>query len=104
MQGYGASRASEPSARESGAQASPAGDLPEQLNKAGAARWAILAGPEGGFTPEELALLRRLPNARAVSLGPRILRADTAIITLAAITLSAWGDWNLAPRFQGATA
>lgn len=68
------------------------------------ARWCILAGPEGGFTPDELAMLRRVPNAYPVSLGPRILRADTAIITLAAITLSAWGDWNLAPRFQGASA
>lgn len=63
--------------------------------------WCILAGPEGGFTPEELAMLRHLPNARAVSLGPRILRADTAIITLAATTLSAWGDWHQKPRFQG---
>ncbi len=66
--------------------------------------WCILAGPEGGFTPEELAMLRHLPNARAVSLGPRILRADTAIITLAAITLAAWGDWHLAPRYQGESA
>lgn len=63
--------------------------------------WCILAGPEGGFTPDELAMLRHLPNARAVSLGPRILRADTAIITLAAITLSAWGDWHQKPRFKG---
>lgn len=67
-------------------------------------RWCILAGPEGGFTPEELALLRHLPNAHAVGLGPRILRADTAIITLAAITLAAWGDWDQKPRFHGATA
>ena len=71
------------------------------LQKEKPLRWCILAGPEGGFTPEELAMLRHMPNARAVGLGPRILRADTAVITLAAITLSAWGDWNLAPRFTG---
>lgn len=65
------------------------------------ASWCILAGPEGGFTPEELAMLRHMKNAHAVSLGPRILRADTAIITLAAITLAAWGDWDQKPRFQG---
>ncbi len=64
-------------------------------------RWCILAGPEGGFTPEELAMLRHLRNARPVSLGPRILRADTAVITLAAMTLSAWGDWQHRPRFHG---
>lgn len=67
-------------------------------------KWAILAGPEGGFTPEELALLKRCKSAVAVSLGPRILRADTAIITLAALTLSAWGDWHQPPRFEGAPA
>jgi len=64
-------------------------------------QWCILAGPEGGFTPEELAMLRHMGNARAVSLGPRILRADTAVITLAAVTLSAWGDWQHKPRFAG---
>jgi len=71
-------------------------DLPEPPIK-----WAILAGPEGGFTPEELAMLRHCKQARGVSLGPRILRADTAIITLAAMTLAAWGDWHRAPRFEG---
>jgi 16S rRNA (uracil1498-N3)-methyltransferase len=64
-------------------------------------KWAILAGPEGGFTPEELAMLRHCKQAQGVSLGPRILRADTAIITLAAMTLAAWGDWHRAPRFEG---
>jgi len=74
------------------------------VTRTSAIKWAILAGPEGGFTPDELAMLRHKKNAMAVSLGPRILRADTAIITLAAITLSAWGDWHLPPRFEGATA
>ena len=60
--------------------------------------WGILAGPEGGFTPDEFAALGKVPSAKGVSLGPRILRADTAIITLAAATLMAWGDWDHLPR------
>lgn len=61
--------------------------------------WAILTGPEGGFTPEEFAALRHVKSAKGVGLGPRILRADTAIITLCALTLAAWGDWHQPPRF-----
>lgn len=45
----------------------------------------ILIGPEGGFTAEERAAIRALPQARAITLGPRILRADTAAVV--AITL-----------------
>ena len=55
---------------------------------------AILVGPEGGFAPDELDALRRLPFAEGVTLGPRILRAETA----AAAALSCWqalaGDWS----------
>lgn len=56
--------------------------------------WAILTGPEGGFDPAEREMLRRLSFVTPVSLGPRIMRADTA--ALAAITLwqSTLGDWN----------
>ena len=56
--------------------------------------WAILIGPEGGFSPAERARLHTLPFVTAVSLGPRILRADTA--ACAAITLwqAAIGDWR----------
>jgi 16S rRNA (uracil1498-N3)-methyltransferase len=46
---------------------------------------AILIGPEGGFTPEERAMIRALPQAHATSLGPRILRADTAAVAAVAI-------------------
>lgn len=57
-------------------------------------RAAILTGPEGGFSAEEMQLIRRHPHVIPVSLGPRILRADTA--ALAALTL--WqalrGDWS----------
>ena len=56
--------------------------------------WAILIGPEGGFTPEEGARLRALPFATAVSLGPRILRADTAASAALTLWQAAVGDWD----------
>lgn len=62
-------------------------------------RWAILVGPEGGFTMDEFAALARVKSAIGVGLGPRILRADTAVITLCALTMQAWGDWDERPRF-----
>ena len=59
---------------------------------------AVLVGPEGGFAPEERALLARLPFARPVGLGPRILRAETAAIAALAIIQALRGDWARAPR------
>jgi 16S rRNA (uracil1498-N3)-methyltransferase len=59
---------------------------------------AVLVGPEGGFAPEERALLARLPFARPVGLGPRILRAETAAIAALAIVQAIRGDWARAPR------
>jgi 16S rRNA (uracil1498-N3)-methyltransferase len=55
---------------------------------------AILIGPEGGFTDEENAAIRSHPAAKAVSLGPRILRADTAAITALSVWMAAAGDWR----------
>lgn len=55
---------------------------------------AILIGPEGGFTEEERAAIRALPQAKAVSLGPRILRADTAAVAAIALWMAAAGDWG----------
>ncbi len=55
---------------------------------------AILIGPEGGFAPEEGERLRALPYVTAVSLGPRILRADTAAISALALWQAALGDWR----------
>ena len=46
---------------------------------------AILIGPEGGFDDSERAAIKAMPNAVAVSLGPRVLRADTAAITAIAV-------------------
>lgn len=59
---------------------------------------AVLVGPEGGFAPEERAMLTRLPFARAVSLGPRILRAETAAIAALSIVQAIAGDWTRRPR------
>lgn len=54
----------------------------------------ILIGPEGGFTDEERALIRAAPNAVPVSLGPRILRAETAALTALAAYMALAGDWR----------
>lgn len=56
--------------------------------------WSILIGPEGGFSPEEGERLRSLPFTTAVSLGPRILRADTAAIAAMTLWQAAIGDWD----------
>lgn len=54
---------------------------------------AILIGPEGGFTPQERESLRAHSCVIPVSLGPRILRADTAALSLLTLWQSAQGDW-----------
>jgi 16S rRNA (uracil1498-N3)-methyltransferase len=54
---------------------------------------AILIGPEGGFTAEEREAVRALPQARPVSLGPRILRADTAALAAVSLWMAGAGDW-----------
>lgn len=59
-------------------------------------RTGLLVGPEGGFSEEERMLLRTHPNVITVSLGPRILRAETAAIALLTLWQSRCGDWNAA--------
>ena len=54
---------------------------------------AILIGPEGGFTPEEREVLRSKPYVRPATLGPRILRADTAALSLLTLWQAHLGDW-----------
>lgn len=66
----------------------------EALQAAGKGPWAILIGPEGGFAPEERERLRSLPFTTAVSLGPRVLRADTAAIAAMTLWQAAVGDWE----------
>lgn len=54
----------------------------------------ILIGPEGGFADEERALLLRQPKTLRLSLGPRVLRADTAGVAALALVQAALGDWS----------
>lgn len=54
----------------------------------------LLTGPEGGFDPEERRRLRGLAFVTRVSLGPRILRAETAAVAALAVIQAAWGDWS----------
>ncbi len=55
--------------------------------------WAILIGPEGGFSAEERTKLRALPFVTPISLGPRILRADTAAVAALTLWQTTLGDW-----------
>ena len=59
-----------------------------------ASPWAVLIGPEGGFSSAERAAIRAIPGALPVSLGPRILRADTAAIAALTLWQSVLGDWR----------
>jgi 16S rRNA (uracil1498-N3)-methyltransferase len=88
-------------------RSSPSGGSPREAGDGGSPRsvlaalrdlppgpWAILIGPEGGFAPEERARLRGLPFVTPVTLGPRILRADTAAISALTLWQAALGDWR----------
>ncbi|SDE24629.1 16S rRNA (uracil(1498)-N(3))-methyltransferase [Ruegeria marina] len=56
--------------------------------------WAILIGPEGGFSETERKRLHAMEQAHVVSLGPRILRADTAAVAALTLWQQALGDWS----------
>jgi 16S rRNA (uracil1498-N3)-methyltransferase len=58
-----------------------------------AAPVAVIIGPEGGFSASERKLIRALPQTHVVSLGPRIMRADTAAVALLALVNAVVGDW-----------
>ncbi|MBV8593286.1 MAG: 16S rRNA (uracil(1498)-N(3))-methyltransferase [Caulobacteraceae bacterium] len=79
---------------------SSVGHAPDTFSRKGrrgpeaAQPWAILIGPEGGFSPREREILRDQPFTTACSLGPRILRADTAAIAALALWQAALGDWT----------
>lgn len=55
---------------------------------------AILVGPEGGFTDAERVMIRAAPDTAAISLGPRILRAETAALAAVATYMAVAGDWR----------
>ncbi len=63
-------------------------------------KYAIFIGPEGGFSDSEIEKIYSLENKCAIGLGPRILRADTAIITALSLVQNYVGDFNLLPDFR----
>lgn len=64
------------------------------LTDAGKGPWAIVIGPEGGFSDRERKRLISLPQSHVVSLGPRILRADTAAVAAMTVWQQVLGDWQ----------
>ena len=74
------------------------GDAPpiaKALQDAGThAQWGMLTGPEGGFDPQERAAIRERAFVLPVTLGPRIMRADTAALAALAVWQSICGDWR----------
>lgn len=55
---------------------------------------AVLLGPEGGFSDEERKMISAVPGVVALSLGPRIMRADTAAVAVMALVQATLGDWS----------
>jgi 16S rRNA (uracil1498-N3)-methyltransferase len=62
------------------------------LKSADSGPWAVLVGPEGGFADRELDALKKLPFVCPVSLGPRVLRADTAALAGLAVLQALRGE------------
>ncbi len=69
-----------------------AASMPTFMEKNGG-KHAILIGPEGGFTDAERGFINAMPQSRTISLGPRILRADTAAVAAITLFQSTIGDW-----------
>ncbi len=74
-------------------RAAPALDALKEFDST-ADEWAVLTGPEGGFSPAERKMIRATSIATPVTLGPRILRADTAAISALVLWQAALGDWR----------
>ena len=68
------------------------------LQQVSATSLALLIGPEGGFDPAERQALIAAPNVLPISLGPRILRADTAAVAGLALIQAVLGDWRIVQR------
>ena len=77
-----------------GGESGRAGPMAEVLASLAEAPVAILIGPEGGFTPEERDWLRGRGDTQPVSLGPRILRAETAAVAALSVWQALKGDWR----------
>jgi 16S rRNA (uracil1498-N3)-methyltransferase len=77
-----------------GGEATP---ISEQANRLVGKPAGILIGPEGGFSPKEQEMLRALEFVIPITLGPRILRAETAVVSALTLWQSLVGDWQKAP-------
>jgi 16S rRNA (uracil1498-N3)-methyltransferase len=77
-----------------GGEPGRAGPIADVLASLGDKPVAILIGPEGGFTPDERDWLRSRDDTAAVSLGPRILRAETAAVAALSVWQAVKGDWR----------
>ncbi len=75
-------------------EAAPIRDPVEALAIMTPGPMAVLIGPEGGFSPEERAQISALPSVTRLSLGPRIMRADTAAVAALALVNAVLGDWR----------
>ena len=85
-------------ADETGGGLPPHALLPELIGQ----KLAVLIGPEGGFAPGELQQISGLKSVRRMSLGPRILRADTAALAALSCVQALCGDWrDGVPSFRG---
>ena len=86
----------DPIAALSDAREAPAAMLPLTMTSAssGPQPISLLVGPEGGFAEAERAALLKLPNVIRLSLGPRILRADTAAVAALTLIQAVLGDWR----------
>ena len=77
-----------------GGEARPMSEIATDLAGRGG---GLLVGPEGGFSPRERETLRSLPFVKPITLGPRILRAETAVVSALTLWQSLVGDWQKAP-------
>jgi len=84
--------ARDPVAALSAARPNPSALLPAETARV-ATPMAVLIGPEGGFSEDERAALLKRPNTVRLSLGPRVLRADTAAVAALALVQAVLGDW-----------
>lgn len=79
-------------------EAAPQSDPLQALGAIEPGPLALLIGPEGGFSPTEQSTLRELPFVTPISLGPRIMRADTAAVAAMALVQAVLGDWPTVER------
>jgi 16S rRNA (uracil1498-N3)-methyltransferase len=71
------------------------------LNSLPQGKYAILIGPEGGFSADEHYMLKEVAAVKPFGMGPRILRADTAAVAALACVQAWLGDWDEKPKYEG---